>query len=54
MVADDLAMQGAWTSAAMEFTYYQTSNISHTKSQNLNVSFLVLQLSLPQSIEARC
>ena len=25
-----------------------------TKSQNLNVSGLVLQLSFPQSIEARC
>ena len=27
--------------------YRKISNISHTKSQNLNVSRLVLQLSLP-------
>ena len=29
------------------YIYCQTSNISRTKSQNLNVSILVLQLSLP-------
>ena len=36
--------------------YCQTSNIRHTKSQHLNVSRLVLQLTCPigQSIEARC
>ena len=34
--------------------YCKTSSISHTKSQYLNVSHLVLQLSLYQSNEARC
>ena len=34
--------------------YHQTSSIKCTKSQNLNVSHLVLQLFLPNSIEARC
>ena len=31
--------------------YHQTSNISHTKSQHLNVSRLVLQLSLPNLLK---
>ena len=31
-------------------TYCQTSNISHTKSQILNVSCIVLQLSLPNAM----
>ena len=31
--------------------YRQTSNISHTKFQNLNVSRLVLQLSLPNLLK---
>ena len=31
--------------------YRQTSNIRHTKSQNLNVSYLVLQLSLPYPLK---
>ena len=30
------------------------SNISRTKFQNLNDSWLVLQLSVPMSIEAMC
>ena len=35
--------------------YHQFSNTRHTQSQNINVSCLVLQLSLlAQSIEARC
>ena len=35
--------------------YLQTSNISRTKSQNLNVSRLILQSSLPKPLdEARC
>ena len=38
MVPDDLA--------AMLLIYCQTSNIGHTKSQNFNVSHLILQLSL--------
>ena len=33
--------------------YHKTSSISRTKSQNLNVSCLLLQWSA-QSIEARC
>ena len=32
-------------------TYSQTLNIRHTKSQNLNVSRFVLQLSLPNSLK---
>ena len=36
----------------VDFEYNQTSNISGTKSPNLNVSHLILQLSLPN--EARC
>ena len=31
--------------------YRQTSNISHTKPQNLKVSRLVLQLSLPNPVK---
>ena len=31
--------------------YCQTSNISHTKSQHLNVSRLILQLSLPNPLQ---
>ena len=31
--------------------YLQTSNISGTKSQNLNVSHLVLQLPLPNPLK---
>ena len=34
--------------------YCQMSNISCTKSQNLSVSHLILQLFFAQSIEARC
>ena len=34
--------------------YSKTSSISLMKSQNLNVSSLHLQWSLPQSIEGRC
>ena len=33
------------------YEYHQTSNISHTKSQNLNVSHLVLKLSLPNPLK---
>ena len=33
-------------------SYRQISNIKHTKSQNLNVSHLVLQLSLPNPIKS--
>ena len=33
------------------YVYRQISNISHTKSQNLNVSPLVLQLSLPNLLK---
>ena len=32
--------------------YCQTSNISHTKSQNLNVSHLIWQLSLPNPLKS--
>ena len=32
-------------------SYHQTSSISHTKSQHLNVSRLVLQLSLPNPLK---
>ena len=31
--------------------YHQVSNISHTKSQNLNDSHLVLKLSLPNPLK---
>ena len=43
--ADNMATR-ARASAAMVMCYRQTSNTSFTKSQNLNVSHLVLQLSL--------
>ena len=33
---------------------WKTSSISRTKSQNLNVSFILLQFVFAQSIEARC
>ena len=42
---------GDWFSVAFFIVYHQTSNISHTKSQNLNVSRLVLQLSLPNPLK---
>ena len=32
-------------------TCHQISNVSHTKSQNLNLSHLILQLSLPNSLK---
>ena len=47
MVADDLTTQPASSSAVMVLIYRKISNISFTKSQNLNASRLVLQLSLP-------
>ena len=34
-----------------QWTYRKISNISRTKSQNLNVSRLVLQLSLPNPMK---
>ena len=34
-----------------QLTYHQTSNISPTKSQNLNVSRLVFKLSLPNPLK---
>ena len=37
--------------ATVEYTYRKTSSISRTKPQNLNVSHLVLQLSLPNSLK---
>ena len=45
--ADVLAMQGARTSTAMVKIY----RISSTKSQNLTVSYVVLQLSLPNPLK---
>ena len=35
----------------MQITYRQSSNISRTKFQNLNVSRLVLQLYLPNPLK---
>ena len=35
----------------MKFNYRQTPNISLTKSENLNVSCLVLQLSFPNQLK---
>ena len=35
----------------MKQIYRKTSSISHTKSQSLNVSHLVLQLSLPNPLK---
>ena len=43
-----------WLTLNINNTYCKISNISHTKSQNLNDSRLVLQLSLPNPIQARC
>ena len=40
--------------SAINVIYRQNTNISYTKSKKLNVSCLVCQLFLPQSIEARC
>ena len=42
----DTAIVSAWMCS------HQTSNIWHTKSQNLNVSSLVLQLSLPNLLHS--
>ena len=54
MATDILVMQGTWASAAMVLTYRQFSNIRHTHSPNLNVSRLVLQLSLPNPLKPWC
>ena len=35
-------------------TYYQIFNISHNKSQKLNVFHLILQVVFAQTIDARC
>ena len=43
-----ISRYGPW----IQQNYHQTSNISHTKSQNLNVSCLAVIFA--QSIEARC
>ena len=43
-----------WFYGSWFFDYRQTFNISRIKSLNLNVSRLVLQLSFPKCIEARC
>ena len=39
------------SNGAMDFTYLKVSNISRTKSKNLNDSRLVLQLSLPSRLK---
>ena len=49
--AGDLAMQGARASVATVLTYRKISNISHTKFQDLNVSRLVLSLSLSNPLK---
>ena len=41
----------ATTTLAQLWTHCQTSNIRHTKSQNLDISHLVLQLSLPNPLK---
>ena len=45
IAANDQTMQGAWPSIAMVLASRKTSSISRTKSQNLNVSCILLQLS---------
>ena len=40
------------TVSVVHCKYRQSSNITHTKSQNLNVSHLVLQLSLPNPLKS--
>ena len=47
------APQGSiqYTTITNIWSFHQTSNISRTKSQNLNVSHLVLQLSLPNQLQ---
>ena len=39
------------TIAIMNYVYHQTSRVSWTKPQHLNVSHLILQLSLPNSLK---
>ena len=46
MGTDVLATQGAMEIRNHNIEYRKLSNISHTKSQNLNVSCLALQLPL--------
>ena len=48
-----VAQTGPHLAVMSQDPYLQTSNISLTKSQSLNVSGLILQLSA-QSIKARC
>ena len=47
-------VQGRWDKVLVllaEVLYRKTSSISRTKPQNLNVSHLLLQLSLPNSLK---
>ena len=52
-----MLLQRHWNNrniAMVAVKYGQTSSIRVTKSQYLNVSGLVLKLSLPNPLEARC
>ena len=46
--ADDIFLQEI---RIIFIVYYQTSNIRHTISPNLNVSGIILQLSLPNPLK---
>ena len=53
MVVERHVLLTQWLINSIAFVseYRQISNIRRAKSQNLNVSHVILQLSLPKSIE---
>ena len=46
-----ILITAVWSVKRIEYQYHQISNVSLTKCQNLNVSGLVLQLSLCNLLE---
>ena len=51
VAGDDPRTHGAMASSDKILTYRQTSNVTRTKSQNLNISRFVLQMSLPNPVK---
>ena len=47
----DVCIDVSWMYYEINQKYRKTSNVRHTKSQNLHDSCLVMQLSLPNSLK---
>ena len=52
MYARDIGISAVLCLVPTDFSYPQTSDMSSTKPHNLNVSRLVLQLSLPNPLKS--